>query len=1399
MTSTIHEITLDLTAPVGQLKAGGVNVANGSYTSKPFSYTATDAVGIAICQYKKPNSSEWLTYTQGTNISGTEGWYYFKATDTAGNVSAESKIFYDVSKPDLYLIGGPIGGSGVVQTNGAVVNSECIRATAVDTGSGIASFRVWGDNYSSAVAYTSGTELTKEGRYYFDATNKAGISSGTYRLILDKTGPTGTIYCEKTKWDGTLAVTGADYIRFEATDSLAGVKACYVLTPGATQYVECDSAMEFTEEGKYFFYAVDFINNSSPVYSITINHTAPKGNLYINGELALENNGYTNAEYISFIFNEGRGYVIPPNASSSYYVSGTTYSAEGKYAFWAENEGGQTGVMIVIDRTPKELTLTGVRNGYADGNVEISWTNGDPNVDAPVDTITINGKLYDGGTIYTLNGATYEVVCTDKAGNVWKTQFTGRGKEIATMTLQKEYWEVKDGWNDYVYSFSKYENALMYATTAEKRFVTMKTWNTVTWDQGIPMDTKDSVNAQNGNYYIYKSEEDAEKQVAYFTQERLDEVVKKYAEKTIQHWYYFEKVPESCLDGDLNAYPDENKIVATEVELREGLIYTLDGVGYTDLTITEPGKHTLLIEDGYGGSVEYEIYILNSAPTLQYALGENSPTDAEFDRTYYFKDRVAVSIPFEGDEFAMFVVYYENGDEVGYFDIENPCIIEKSGIYSAMAVNHYGETEEFKFVVSMNAPTITLTENTEKKTLDVLITESVDKESNITFLEIAKSDDGGETWIALTEDDYGKTITVETLEYHFRTSGLYKVTVMDEFRTGIDAITQTIEYKQPIPVGTLAGVEDKGYTNKTVTFTWKDEAVVILTKDGVAVEYKSGQKLTADGSYVLTFSNYDKYKKNYYFVIDTVAPEITLDGVENGGVVSGDVSATFESGATAELFKNGVAFGSYLGGTKITDDGEYRIVVKDNAGNESAVEFTIDKTVAWGININEQGLANSVTVTADECVTVSLLKDGGEVEYTLGEEINLPGEYTLTLTDALGNTASRSFTIVQSIVKEFVYDFNRMPNFETVLISGEVRDTNYGILRLTEDAVYEIGVVAAGETYNFTVTVDATVPALILNGTENGGTTNNNVSITTTDANVQITVYLNGEEIEYVIGDVLTAEGEYRAVAVDSVDNSMEVSFTIDKTAPEIILNGVDNSGATNGNVSIQVSDGSLIVYLNDEVIEYRLDDELTAEGLYFVQAVDSVGNVTESSFTIDKSAPEILLKGVQNGGKTNSNVTITVSDDTTEIKVFLNGKEVAYKAGEGLKDEGNYKATVKDALGNTAEVTFTIDKTAATIVLNGVENGGSTKGNVTIGEPSENASFKVYFNEEEIAYAYGDILRDVGSYKVVVTDDCGNIAEYTFEIEKKISNAGIALISIGGVGLLGGIVFFILKKKKVF
>lgn len=109
------------------------------------------------------------------------------------------------------------------------------------------------------------------------------------------------------------------------------------------------------------------------------------------------------------------------------------------------------------------------------------------------------------------------------------------------------------------------------------------------------------------------------------------------------------------------------------------------------------------------------------------------------------------------------------------------------------------------------------------------------------------------------------------------------------------------------------------------------------------------------------------------------------------------------------------------------------------------------------------------------------------------------------------------------------------------------------------------------------------------------------MTVATTEDTAKLTVYLNGKEIAYTAGDELTADGEYRAVAVDLANNSVEVSFTIDKTAPVLTLAGVENGGKTNGNVSITIAEENamVVVYLNDTENEYTLGDELNEEGLY--------------------------------------------------------------------------------------------------------------------------------------------------------------------------------------------------------
>ena len=78
-----------------------------------------------------------------------------------------------------------------------------------------------------------------------------------------------------------------------------------------------------------------------------------------------------------------------------------------------------------------------------------------------------------------------------------------------------------------------------------------------------------------------------------------------------------------------------------------------------------------------------------------------------------------------------------------------------------------------------------------------------------------------------------------------------------------------------------------------------------------------------------------------------------------------------------------------------------------------SVEFTIDKTVDYEINVYDKGLSNSVVATTHEIVTTELTKDGEKVDYAIGSAITEIGDYTLVLTDSLGNKEVITFRIIQ--------------------------------------------------------------------------------------------------------------------------------------------------------------------------------------------------------------------------------------------------------------------------------------------------------------------------------------------------------------------------------------------------
>ena len=273
-TTTTVNVYLDTIKPVGKVTSNGTTIANGGYTNKSFYYIATDTGDISKYEVKKAGSSTWTTYTSGTSLSGTNGWYYFRATDKAGNVTDEYKVCYDTGAPTVALYSGTTSVS-----SGYYSNADYVKLTASDSISEISSVYVKMPGSSYYSTYTSGSQLTAEGEYSFYVKDKAGNTSSYYTITLDKTKPTGTLYAgTNTVESGTY--TNASYIKFVPSDGISGVASIYVKKPGSSSYVSYTSGTQFTDVGTYSFYTRDKSGNQSDTYTITIDRSIPTAQLY---------------------------------------------------------------------------------------------------------------------------------------------------------------------------------------------------------------------------------------------------------------------------------------------------------------------------------------------------------------------------------------------------------------------------------------------------------------------------------------------------------------------------------------------------------------------------------------------------------------------------------------------------------------------------------------------------------------------------------------------------------------------------------------------------------------------------------------------------------------------------------------------------------------------------------------------------------------------------------------------------------------------------------------------------------------------------------------------------------------------------------------------------------------
>jgi hypothetical protein len=270
---TVVADSSDTTAPVVDAEVSGTQDADGNYVDvATVTVSATDAEsGVASVEYKVDDGA-WTAYTAPVAVN-TPGMHMvsYRATDEAGNVSAEGMAHFTVVQEDTTAptVTGQVVGQQ--DENGAYVGSAMVTVTASDTGSGVASTEYKLDGGAWTV-YTAAVQVSAPGEHtvLFRATDSAGNVSAegsvTFTVVsgeVDETPPSVSAVVSGTQNSSWQYLDSAS-VSVSALDTGSGVASVeYKLDDGA--WVEYTGPVAVSSAGSHTFLyrATDLAGNVS--------------------------------------------------------------------------------------------------------------------------------------------------------------------------------------------------------------------------------------------------------------------------------------------------------------------------------------------------------------------------------------------------------------------------------------------------------------------------------------------------------------------------------------------------------------------------------------------------------------------------------------------------------------------------------------------------------------------------------------------------------------------------------------------------------------------------------------------------------------------------------------------------------------------------------------------------------------------------------------------------------------------------------------------------------------------------------------------------------------------------------------------------------------------------------
>ncbi|WP_214874825.1 Ig-like domain-containing protein [Exiguobacterium sp. CH10] len=498
----------------------------------------------------------------------------------------------------------------------------------------------------------------------------------------------------------------------------------------------------------------------------------------------------------------------------------------------------------------------------------------------------------------------------------------------------------------------------------------------------------------------------------------------------------------------------------------------------------------------------------------------------------------------------------------------------------------------------------------------------------------------------------------------------------------------------------------------------------------------------------LRFSMTDAYGKIHrwsYRVYKTDVPVVTAT-LDSGIYLKGQTVGLATTDGTIHVTRNNQAF-VYEGSFTLNETVSLSAYAKDEIDRTSETVsrryevMTIDPVTNRDTSIQgtaEPGTHVSLTLGTD---TSTVTTD--ETGRFVFNGLQLTNQATFSLQATHGMLTSDVWTksiqdVIAPIVTGVSHDhFYAQPvsftfNEGTATLNGNVVTSP---VRVETDRTYEL--VVKDEANNQTTvrfTLDQQAP--ILTGVPNGLT--NQIVTPTFNEGVAL---LNGKS--FTSGQSITTDGTYTLIVRDKAGNATKQSFTIDRTAP--VVSNVQN-GSFNRDITPIFKEGTAT--LNDK--PFTSGTVVSEEGVYNLEVKDKAGNVTKITFTIDKTAVEVL-------GVTEDGTYPSAQPTFSEGEATLNGKP--FTSGQAIATDGNYTLIVTDRAGNQTVVQFTVDATPPAV-------SGFASGKVAYRE------VKPTFTEGTATlngkpFLSGTTIATAGKYTLEITDEHGNKRSETFTIDR--------------------------------